>query len=101
MKVIKVADWLKSADKDEWMDVEGIPALTQLAKLDQAQTGVGFILMLVPTVEESVEKAENLPVRYEIRSVPVVKMRGEWYKPEDDNVADIFAAIIRMFAMQS
>jgi hypothetical protein len=36
----------------------------------------------------------------ELQSVPVVKLHNDWYKPKNENLTDILAAVIRSFTQQ-
>ncbi len=91
--LVKISDWVEG-QKSEFGAVElpNSAVEDQLKAYDENGTGIGFILILVPLVVNETKEAKQL----DLVSVPVVKVRGEWLTPEDENIRDIFSGIVRI-----
>lgn len=95
MNAIELYTWLKPKLGVDFTELPNLPVSLQLANYDNTQCGVGFVFVLSMTYAEN-ESDEDPERNFEMESIPVIRMRGNWYTFDDDNIADIMRAIIRM-----
>lgn len=102
MQTTRVVEWLAKFTSEEIIELPGKPVVDQLKFYDEYGTGIGFIMYLVPMIEDTAggddnaEKNSNPVIEYHLKTRPVVRMRNDWYTVEDDNLEDILSAVIRM-----
>ena len=90
---VNIQDWMAQR-QDEIIEIPKLSISEQLERYDSSETGIGFILVLcLMTMDDS-----GTPTNYDVLSMPVVKIRGEWLTINDENLADILAGVVRMVA---
>ena len=90
---ILVTDWLTNSDVFDFIDGCQTPVKDQLAKFDNASTGVGFIFVM-GSITNTKDSSKDLD---EIISYPVIKIMNKWYVILND-IGDITSAVIRAIA---
>ena len=71
----------------------------QLKKFDNAQTGVGLVMLSVPveaTQLAAKEEDDVVTQETELESVGALRIKGQWYVIIDENLSDIFQGVINM-----
>lgn len=86
--ILAIEDWIKA--NQDLVDLPDRSIATQLGELDKSNTGVGFIFYLTPIGESD----QN--IQLDMTANPVMKVQGVWYVIVDENLAEIFKAILRM-----
>lgn len=95
--ITTVKRWLAESTAEDFVQIVDRPVDRQLASLDGANTGIGFVFVLVPIYGQTFPATEGEPkIELEMTSYAVFKMKGEWYVVVDENISDIARALIRM-----
>lgn len=91
MDTIKtVTEWLRDSSREDFSEIPENPVATQLQRLDTANTGIGFVFVMVPITDGSND------VTLDITSFAVFKIKGTWCVILDENISDIACALVRM-----
>lgn len=69
--------------------------MDQIAALEKANTGIGFVFVLSPVSQETTGNPD-VRIEDEVDSYAVFKVRGKWYVVLDENISDIATAIVRI-----
>ena len=98
METLLVETWLKKFNDDELLELPARPVVDQLKFYDAAGTGIGFIIFLVPIVADTGEDIDpsDMKVEFHVQAQPIIKMKHHWYTIDDENMADVLSAVIRM-----
>ena len=97
MTTIPIRQWVRERIDREIIELPNLLIDQQLQNYEAAGTGVGFVLFLA-MITTDIESEDPEPTMASVLSLPVVKIRGEWVTPEDENIADIFSGLIRIIA---
>ena len=93
MNLINICEWIELQTEYDLVELPNSPIKMQLENLNTSNTGVGFIFGMVPMV---IDNGDDEPSeQLDFKSWPVIKLHNNWYKILDDNIEDVFGALIR------